>query len=595
MPYPVQNLIEGRGLPVTAQPNDSAADALKLMIEHDYSQLPVIDEGRHPLGMVTHESILRALSNFGLSLGELRVSNAIVKAHKYYPEDDLFDLLDRLKETNAVLIVDSEQRLIGIVTSYDSTEYFRRRAEDMMVVEDIEGMVKDLVLAAFVDQTGEANQAKLRVAIEEVTSPGKNLKGRYKNALKCYLELQGQKPAGIDSQSLESSFEHLAPKEDPKEFEDLTLYEYSELLLQKGRWHLYQEFFGLEADALRKLLSDVRETRNALAHFRPEISATQRDQLRFCAEWLAQHSADRLQQTLAGIPVTWPMPVETGEKEPSAVGVDACPAPAGAEDAIVPTEESLGPEDSRYAPLALWLQSCPSKDDRVSLTFEQVEQIIGGDLPESARTHRAWWANDSVAHVQSKQWLEVGWRVAQTSMAEERVTFARVRERESAYIAFFSELLNRLRKRGGLPTKGLGPDGCSWHTVTGLPEPGLKCMHFVFAFARGGRFRVELYIDTGRQDENKRIFDWLYAERDRLHEALGEDLTWERLDAKRASRIAWYRPGAITDDSPPLAQLQTWAADAMVRFYKALAEPAVQALAAAEQDEQGTEPIRTSP
>lgn len=205
MPYPVMNLIEGRSEPISVRPADSVARALSLMIEYEFGQLPVVDEADRPLGMVTHESILKALSNFCVKLDELRVSNAVVRAQTYRPEDDLFDLLDRLKETNAVLIVDGEERLIGIVTSYDSTEYFRRRAEDMMLVEDIESMVKDLVLAAFTDETGEIDQAKLQPVIEAVASSTTALMGRYRKALQRYLELQGQEQPQLDKKGVKDS------------------------------------------------------------------------------------------------------------------------------------------------------------------------------------------------------------------------------------------------------------------------------------------------------------------------------------------------------------------------------------------------------
>jgi hypothetical protein len=587
MPYPVVNLIEGRSEPISVRPADSAQRALSLMIEYDFSQLPVIDEAKKPLGMITYDSILRALSNFGVRLEQLRVSNAVVRAQTYRPEDDLFDLLDRLKETNAVLIVDGEEKLIGIVTSYDSTEYFRRRAEDMMLVEDVESMVKDLVLAAFTDETGEVNQAKLKPVIKAVTSSTAALMGRYRNALRRYLELQGQEQPQLDKKGLEDSFYHLAPKEEPKEFDDLTLYEYTELLLHKNHWERFGPFFDLEPSALRNLLSAIRETRNDLAHFRGEISATQRDQLRFCADWLAQHPVEKLVEHLVGIPVSWPTPLEIKEEEKVTAGEaeDACVTPGAARDEVVPTEESLGPGDSRYAPLAIWLQSRPSKEDRIQLTFEQVEEAIEGDLPPSARTHRSWWANDSVGHVQSQQWLDVGWRVAQINMTEEKVTFARIREREAAYIAFFSALLTKVREKTGFPLRDLWPDGSSWHTATSLPEHGPKCLHFVFAFSRGHRFRVELYIDTGDQEKSKFIFDRLRANRDEIHKTIGDPLSWERLSEKRASRIAWYRSGAITDDEETLEQVRAWAVDAMVRLYGALAEPAVQALDAADKSE----------
>ena len=132
MPFTVQQLIEGHQEPVKVTQHENAQRALELMIEYDFSQLPVVDENDTPLGIVTSDSILRALNNFGIPLNELQVSHAIVKVDLYNPDEDLFDLLDDLKNTYAVLIVNNEGTLHGIVTSYDTTEYFRRRAEDMM-------------------------------------------------------------------------------------------------------------------------------------------------------------------------------------------------------------------------------------------------------------------------------------------------------------------------------------------------------------------------------------------------------------------------------------------------------------------------------
>ncbi len=70
MPFTVQQLIEGRQEPVTVSPHDTVKKALELMIEHDFSQLPVVDESRKALGIVTSDSILRALNNFGVPLAD---------------------------------------------------------------------------------------------------------------------------------------------------------------------------------------------------------------------------------------------------------------------------------------------------------------------------------------------------------------------------------------------------------------------------------------------------------------------------------------------------------------------------------------------
>jgi len=168
-------------------------------------------------------------------------------------------------------------------------------------------------------------------------------------------------------------------------------------------------------------------------------------------------------------------------------------------------------------------------------------------------------------------------------MTEERVTFARIKEREKAYIEFFSVLQTDVREKTSFPLKDVGPDGQSWLTVAALPEGGPQCMYFIFSFARSKRFRVELYIDTTDQGKNKHIFDQLYTDCDSLQAAVDEQISWERLNEKRASRIVLYHPGSITDDGEALAQLRAWAVDTMPRFYEAFAEPANQALISAEQ------------
>jgi hypothetical protein len=92
-----------------------------------------------------------------------------------------------------------------------------------------------------------------------------------------------------------------------------------------------------------------------------------------------------------------------------------------------------------------------------------------------------------------------------------------------------------------------------------------------------------LYIDTQDQGKNKQIYDQLYVDRGRLEAAVGTELTWERLSDRRASRVALYHPGAITDDQEELSDLRAWAVDAMPSFYRAFAGPAERALSDAEQ------------
>ena len=76
MPYPVQDVIEGHGEPVTVYPYDSIEKAWSLMTEREFSQLPVIDEAKRPIGLITHASILSAMMNFGVHIEDLKVTDA---------------------------------------------------------------------------------------------------------------------------------------------------------------------------------------------------------------------------------------------------------------------------------------------------------------------------------------------------------------------------------------------------------------------------------------------------------------------------------------------------------------------------------------
>lgn len=131
MSFIVQDLIEDNPNLVTVRLKDPVKLALARMIDNDFSQLPIVDEQFRPEGMVTAESILRALKNFGVGPDKLGVEHAKVKADEFRGDADLFELLDRLQATYDVLIVDGERRLMGIVTNYDTAAYFRRRAEDV--------------------------------------------------------------------------------------------------------------------------------------------------------------------------------------------------------------------------------------------------------------------------------------------------------------------------------------------------------------------------------------------------------------------------------------------------------------------------------
>ncbi len=80
----------------------------------------------------------------------------------------------------------------------------------------------------------------------------------------------------------------------------------------------------------------------------------------------------------------------------------------------------------KYDPLRDYLMRCGS--DEVTLSFADIESIIGRPLPPSALHYDAWWANigDSVLtqHSQAKSWHAAGY-MAQANCAEKSVLFCR--------------------------------------------------------------------------------------------------------------------------------------------------------------------------
>ena len=60
----------------------------------------------------------------------------------------------------------------------------------------------------------------------------------------------------------------------------------------------------------------------------------------------------------------------------------------------------------------------------ISLTFQEIEQILGFSLPSSAYSYRAWWAN-SLSHPQAGSWVKVGWRVSKVNIEKNMILFRR--------------------------------------------------------------------------------------------------------------------------------------------------------------------------
>jgi len=67
----------------------------------------------------------------------------------------------------------------------------------------------------------------------------------------------------------------------------------------------------------------------------------------------------------------------------------------------------------------------------VTLSFAEIEGIIGDNLPFGALRNKAWWSNTQHTS-QGESWLSVGWKVQNVDLAKRTVTLKRVTEREES-------------------------------------------------------------------------------------------------------------------------------------------------------------------
>jgi hypothetical protein len=65
---------------------------------------------------------------------------------------------------------------------------------------------------------------------------------------------------------------------------------------------------------------------------------------------------------------------------------------------------------------------------------------------------------------------------------------------------------------------------------------------------------------------NKALFNTLAKQKDSLPAGFREELEWERLDNRRASRIAVYREGSIEDDQQTLEEITEWSINRLLKL-----------------------------
>jgi hypothetical protein len=158
--------------------------------------------------------------------------------------------------------------------------------------------------------------------------------------------------------------------------------------------------------------------------------------------------------------------------------------------------------------------------------------------------------------------------IAGRKVGEEKKELA---QRHQLRQTFWTQLL-AIAKTKCKPFERISPSTENWISA-GAGKSGLT-----YAFViRMADAHVELYIDTGKEHENKHIFDLLYQNKQQIEENFGDPLEWQRLDTKQCCRIRYLLNdhGLLDQDNWPM--LQEALITAMVKLMKTF-DPEIQHL-----------------
>ena len=207
--------------PVHVNPNADLQEATTIMLRHDFSQLPVMENSRNVQGIISWQSIGMRLA-LGVAshavrdfMDKERLNEKVIRNNR-----PLLEAINLVTEHEYVLVQGSDDTVTGIVTATDLSEQFKQLSEPFLLIGEIEGHLRNLIGMHFTVSDIENALADQQTP-DHITGP-----------------------------------------------EDLSFGQYWYLLEHKERWSTV----GLKVDRVQfiNLLKAVNDVRNDAMHFRPK-------------------------------------------------------------------------------------------------------------------------------------------------------------------------------------------------------------------------------------------------------------------------------------------------------------------------------------
>lgn len=234
---------------MTIGPNTTAREAIAIMTDRGFSQLPVI-AGSRVLGVFSFRSYavgtaqlsMDDLNRQRIAPGDLPVDEFLEQLRFARVADEIDDLFEAMDKDNA-LIVGTPNNALGILTPMDFLRYLHATAAPFIYLSEIE-----LALRAII--RGVIAQQEL-VELAEA----------------CLAQ-------------------HYAPNPPPTDLEQMTFDNYATLLSFGTSWPRFQGIFGATRTRLAAKLGRVRDLRNTVFHFKRVLDSRETDELLIHRHWL---------------------------------------------------------------------------------------------------------------------------------------------------------------------------------------------------------------------------------------------------------------------------------------------------------------------
>ena len=232
---------------VTVTPETTASEAIQIMRNHGFSQIPVT-AGQEVLGLFSYRSFAQKVlalgaekGSRGTSPGDLTVDECIEKAEFARVTDEFNRLFDSLEKHDAI-VVGEPNRLQGIVTAMDVLRYLYGVASPFVMVAEIELALRALIHRA-ADEVALAECAQI---------------------------------------ALSSTYE---PKRPPTELEEMTFHDYVQIIGDGRNWRRFESVFGGDRHRTRTRLEQMNELRNSVFHFR-KVTLEEYESLADHRDWM---------------------------------------------------------------------------------------------------------------------------------------------------------------------------------------------------------------------------------------------------------------------------------------------------------------------